>query len=638
MPVLLPRPSQVFGSAIQQAGPQSHGPMHTGRLRSTGKALGAAPRLPPASGQCLPPTATSKPTLPADHLCLDVPPGRRPCRAPHLLLGHRRLHAGEATRSPSLAATHPRPLGCAHVAWSPWPVPTPAVSLLASCPSPTPLLSQSPLGQGHSPTALVPSAMPLPTLPAPAWACAPTPHPPPNPSLPQQASYWVTCQLQLIHTWPHHSGVQGGCISKTWVWGVVGGSGQPQPRLCLNEHPRELAGRAGSPQAHQSTSCPHIQWPLGVQAWGEGAAVLGPTWRSANRNPECRDPTSEHPGLAEAAQRNPSPTRPLILTFPKQGLLFLTVTDTHLNAGRRKVRAGPGRGCAAPRSWPVARPTWPTPAWNPGDLCQPVQSQIWAGGPGRAATGQGLGVASGQERQASATAGWPRRAGTEPQPRAPVTGGPAGPEPGWVCLGRRDASGSRPSSYPAPPHSTSRNRAWCNSGWPLLRAAGRWGSGHGAPAPLFRASGSLLHQVHCSVQGQLVGARPLPTRLHGGRPTAGQPCPESMPQPPAGATSSGQGTQGWRVVTPHPLSASPQLPLLLFVLHGEPNMLTKQETAPRGGGHGHGHTPGPAGPGAYLPVPGLAALAPSCPPALTDTQHGTSYQGAAGTKATATSA
>ena len=113
----------------------------------------------------------------------------------------------------------------------------------------------------------------------------------------------------------------------------------------------------------------------------------------------------------------------------------------------------------------------------------------------------------------------------------------AGPEPSWVCLGRSDASGSRPSSHPAPPHSTSRNRAWCNPGWPLLRAAGRWGSGHGAPAPSFRASGSLLHQVHCAVQGQLEGAEAPP------HPPSWRPAHRRAALPRKHATASCWGHQ-----------------------------------------------------------------------------------------------
>lgn len=104
-----------------------------------------------------------------------------------------------------------------------------------------------------------------------------------------------------------------------------------------------------------------------------------------------------------------------------------------------------------------------------------------------------------------------------------------------------------------------------------------------APRCLGSSGGSLGLSLACKEPGPPQGC------------PAQSACHSHLLGPPTQA--KGPGLAGG---DPHAPSESPQLPLLLFVLHGEPSTLTKQETAPSDGGHGHGHTPGPAGPGAHV--------------------------------------
>lgn len=100
---------------------------------------------------------------------------------------------------------------------------------------------------------------------------------------------------------------------------------------------------------------------------------------------------------------------------------------------------------------------------------------------------------------------------------------------------------------------------------------GIW-AGSSGPSPLH----NVLPRANWRKQRPSCGSSLLVTS-----PAPPHPEPSSLRgshllRPPAQA----RGPRARKAVTPHPPCKSPQLPLLLPLLQGEPNMRTKQETAP----------------------------------------------------------
>lgn len=175
------------------------------------------------------------------------------------------------------------------------------------------------------------------------------------------------------------------------------------------------------------------------------------------------------------------------------------VKETHLKAGERRR----GLGQAGLPGLARGSPDRPTPAWNPRNLCRPVRGQIWPGGLPGGPPSRDRARQVGRNSGHVPTVGWPWGAGTEPQPRAPVTGGPAGralaPSPAGCAWAGGMPAVAGPAPTPRQPTALLGTRPDATEpglcGEPL--AGGGLGRGLGTLSPAQRAT-----------QGRLEGAEP----------------------------------------------------------------------------------------------------------------------------------